>query len=69
MLTPRTFCHFTTLSLKNQHSLNNNVFQGNTCILAGLRTSNEADALKDKDAKGLDNVVEFIMVKLLVSIV
>lgn len=40
-----------------------------TCILVGVRTSNEADALKDKEAKGLDNVVELIMVKLLVSIV
>ncbi|MCH99220.1 hypothetical protein A2U01_0020231, partial [Trifolium medium] len=34
-----------------------------------LRTSNEADALNDNEAKGLDNVTEFITVKLSVSIV
>lgn len=41
----------------------------NTCILVGLRASNEADALKEREAKGLDNVIEFIIVALLVSIV
>lgn len=40
----------------------------NTCILVGLRTSKVAEALKDRVAKGLDNVVEFTMVRLLVSI-
>lgn len=35
-----------------------------TCILVGLRTSNEADALKDDEAKGLDNVTEFTTVEL-----
>lgn len=44
-------------------------FHENTCTLAGLRTSNEADALKDNEANGLDNVVEFIIVKLSISIV
>lgn len=39
-----------------------------TCILVELRTSKVADALKEKVAKGLDNVVEFKMVRLLVSI-
>lgn len=39
-----------------------------TCILEGLRTSNVADALKEKVAKGLDKVVELTMVRLLVSI-
>lgn len=39
-----------------------------TCILEGLRTSKEADALKEKEAKGLDKVVELMMVQLLVSI-
>lgn len=41
----------------------------NTCILVGLRTSKVADALKERVAKGLDNVVEFTMVRSLVSIV
>lgn len=40
----------------------------NTCILVGLRTSKVAEALKDKVAKGLDNVTEFTMVRPLVSI-
>lgn len=40
-----------------------------TCILVGLRTSNEADTLKENEAKGLDNVVEFTTVKLSASIV
>jgi len=44
------------------------IAQKNTCILVGLRTSKVAEALKDKAAKGLDNVVEFTMVRLLVSI-
>lgn len=44
-------------------------FHENTCILVGLRTSKEADALKDKEATGLDNVMEFVMVELPVSIV
>lgn len=39
-------------------------FHENTCILVGLRTSNEADALKDDEAKGLDNVTEFTTVEL-----
>lgn len=39
-----------------------------TCILDGLRTSKEAIALKDKVETGLDIVVEFSMVELLVSI-
>lgn len=38
-----------------------------TCILEGLRTSKVAVALKDKVATGLDNAVEFSIVKLLVS--
>lgn len=39
-----------------------------TCILDGLRTSKAAEALKEKVATGLENVVEFSMVRLLVSI-
>lgn len=39
-----------------------------TCILKGLRTSKLADALKEKVAKGLDNVIEFTMFKPEVSI-
>lgn len=39
-----------------------------TCILDGFRTSNEADALKDKVANGLESVVAFTMVIFLVSI-
>lgn len=39
-----------------------------TCTLEGLRTSKEAEALKEKDAKGLDSVVELTMERLAVSI-
>ena len=39
-----------------------------TCILEGLRTSKLADALKEEAEKGMDNVVEFTIVRLLVSI-
>ena len=34
-----------------------------TWILDGVRTSKEADALKEKVAKGLEIVVEFFIVK------
>lgn len=40
----------------------------NTCILDGLLTSKDAEALKDKVETGLDNVTEFSIVRLLVSI-
>lgn len=39
-----------------------------TCILDGLRTSKDAIALKDMVETGLDNVVEFSMVRLVESI-
>ena len=40
-----------------------------TCILEGVLTSKVADALKEKSAKGPDNVVEFTIERLAVSIV
>jgi hypothetical protein len=57
-MTARTFLPFFNLVMKCEG------FHENTCILAGLRTSNEADALKDDEAKGLDNVTEFTTVEL-----
>lgn len=39
-----------------------------TCILDGLRTSKVADALKEKVEKVLDNLVEFTILRLPVSI-
>jgi len=39
-----------------------------TSILEGLRTSNEAVALKEKSAKGLESVVELSIMRLFVSI-
>ncbi|KAM0026794.1 hypothetical protein Hdeb2414_s0020g00562251 [Helianthus debilis subsp. tardiflorus] len=39
-----------------------------TCILDGLRTSKSADAVDVKVAKGLENVMELSIVRLLVNI-
>lgn len=39
-----------------------------TCIVEGVRISKVAEALKEKVAKGLDKLVEFSMVRLLVLI-
>lgn len=39
-----------------------------TSILEGLRTSNEAEALNEKSANGLESVVELSIVRFFVSI-